>query len=319
MQLLVQPDDGIGPILRAIQSARRSIDIHIFRLDRKLIEKALRDAIGRGVTVRTLIAHTARAGEKALRKLEQRLLEIGATVSRSADDLVRYHGKIMIVDREKLFVLGYNLTRNDIDRSRSLGIATKKPDLVLEALKLFEADFDRNPYGGNARDFLVSPQNARERLTAFLKAARHELLIYGQVTDNATIRVLEERVRKGVEVRIIGKVERGHNLSAEKYPGARLHVRAVVRDGRRAFVGSMGLRRLELDARREIGVIVREPKVVRKIAEVFEADWAETDAGQKQRRKGRRKGPRGKRAEKKRPEAKRAEAKRVALALEASA
>ena len=285
MQLLVQPDDGIGPILRAIQSARRSIDIHIFRLDRKLIEKALRDAIGRGVTVRTLIAHTARGGEKALRKLEQRLLEIGATVSRSADDLVRYHGKIMIVDREKLFVLGYNLTRDDIDRSRSLGISTKKSDLVLEGLKLFEADFDRNPYSGNARDFLVSPQNARERLTALLKGARRELLIYGQVTDNATIRVLQERVRKGVDVRIIGKVERGHDLKAEKYPGPRLHIRAVVRDRRRAFVGSMGLRRLELDARREIGVVVRDPKVVRKLVGVFESDWADTDAG-KRRRKG---------------------------------
>jgi phosphatidylserine/phosphatidylglycerophosphate/cardiolipin synthase-like enzyme len=286
MQLLVQPDDGIGPILRAIQTARRTIDIHIFRLDRKLIEKALRDAIGRGVVVRTLIAHTARGGEKALRKLEQRLLEIGATVSRSADDLVRYHGKIMIVDREKLFVLGYNLTRDDIDRSRSLGIATKKSDLVLEALKLFEADFDRNPYAGNARDFLVSPQNARERLTALIKGARRELLIYGQVTDNAIIRVLQERARKGVDVRIIGKVERGHNLTAQKYAGPRLHIRAVVRDRRRAFVGSMGLRRLELDARREIGVVVREPKVVKKIVEVFESDWHDTDAGRKEKKGG---------------------------------
>lgn len=287
MQLLVQPDDGIGPILRAVQSARRSIDIHIFRLDRKLIEKALREAVERGVVVRTLIAHTARGGEKALRRLEQRLLAIGATVSRSADDLVKYHGKIMIVDREKLFVLGYNLTRLDIDRSRSLGIATRKPDLVLEALKLFEADFDRKPYNGNARDFLVSPQNARERLTAFLKGARRELLIYGaQVSDNATIKVLQERARKGVEVRIIGKLERGHQgLTSEKYPGQRLHIRAVVRDRKRAFVGSMGLRRLELDSRREIGVLVKDPKVVRRIVEVFEADWAETPAGRKAAKK----------------------------------
>src|SRR5262245_23853174 len=297
MQLLVQPDDGIGPILRAIQSARRSIDIHIFRLDRRLMQTALRDAIGRGVTVRTLIAHTARGGEKALRKLEQRLLEIGATVSRSADDLVRYHGKIMIVDREKLFVLGYNLTRNDIDRSRSLGISTKKSDLVLEALKLFEADFDRNPYSGNARDFLVSPQNARERLTALIKGARRELLLYGQVTDNAIIRVLEERARKGVDIRIIGKVERGHNLTAQKYAGPRLHIRAVVRDRRRAFVGSMGLRRLELDARREIGVVVRDPKVVKKIVDVFESDWLDTDAGRKERKKKGRKKTARKRAD----------------------
>ena len=100
MQLLVQPEDGVFPVLKAIQKARRSIDMHIFRLDSKEIEKALAAAVTRGVVVRTLIAHTNARGEKGLRKLEQRLLALGATVSRTADDLVRYHGKMMIVDCE---------------------------------------------------------------------------------------------------------------------------------------------------------------------------------------------------------------------------
>jgi cardiolipin synthase len=106
MELLVQPDDGIAPILEAIEGARKTIDMHIFRIDRKAIEKALAEAVKRGVVVRTLIAHTANNAEEALRKLEQRLLAIGATVSRSADDLVRYHGKMMVVDRKTLYVLG---------------------------------------------------------------------------------------------------------------------------------------------------------------------------------------------------------------------
>ena len=59
-------------------------------------------------------------------------------------------------------------------------------------------------------------------------------------------------------------------------------MRCVVRDGRAAFVGSQSLRKLELDARREIGVLVKDSKVVKGIAEVFEADWARTEAGEKQ-------------------------------------
>ena len=42
-------------------------------------------------------------------------------------------------------------------------------------------------------------------------------------------------------------------------------------------MGSQGLRKLELDGRREVGVIVKDPKVVARMAAVFEADWAETD------------------------------------------
>jgi phosphatidylserine/phosphatidylglycerophosphate/cardiolipin synthase-like enzyme len=285
MELLVQPDDGIAPILEAIEGARRSIDMHIFRIDRKAIEKALAEAVKRGVVVRTLIAHTANNAEEALRKLEQRLLAIGATVSRSADDLVRYHGKMMVVDRKTLYVLGYNLTRADIDKSRSLGIRVRKPELVREALALFDADFDRKSYKGNARYFVVSPVNSRERLARLIKNAQTQLLIYcAQLTDNAMIRLLEARTKAGVDVRIIGKVEKGHAITSQKYPGPRLHVRAIVRDGRWAFIGSQGLRRLELDARREIGVIVKHPRVVKRIVEIFEADWAATEAGKKERK-----------------------------------
>ena len=39
----------------------------------------------------------------------------------------------------------------------------------------------------------------------------------------------------------------------------RLHTRSIVRDGRYAFIGSQSLRQLELDARREVGIIFRDP------------------------------------------------------------
>jgi cardiolipin synthase len=68
-------------------------------------------------------------------------------------------------------------------------------------------------------------------------------------------------------------------LKAEKYPGRRLHVRAIIRDGNRAFIGSQSLRRLELERRREVGVIVTDDTAVKKMQAVFESDWAETATG----------------------------------------
>ncbi len=287
MQLIVQPDDGVFPILKAIRKARRTLDLYVFRLDYKEIEKALAAAVQRGVVVRTLISHTSGHGEKPLRRLELRLLEIGATVSRTADDLVRYHGKVMIVDGSTLYVMGYNFAHIDIDRSRSLGIVTRKPDLVEEAARLFEADFNRKPYAGGARNLIVSPVNARERLAAFLRGARKELAIYdGGLTDGAMLRLLRERAEAGVAVRIIGRAaKRVAGMEVEAFPGKRLHVRAIVRDGRFAFVGSQSLRKLELDARREVGVVIGNPRVVREIVQVFELDWAKTPSGEKQARK----------------------------------
>src|ERR1700752_4664151 len=92
MKLIVQPESGVAPIITAIKQARKTIDVLIFRLDRNDIARALEAAVARGVVVRALTAHTNRGGQKSLRKLEMQLLEGGVTVSRTADDLLRYHG-----------------------------------------------------------------------------------------------------------------------------------------------------------------------------------------------------------------------------------
>jgi len=281
VKVIVQPEDGVAPIVDAIRGANRSIDIGIFRLDRGDIAKALKSAVDRGVPVRTLIAHTNSSGEKRLRKLEKKLLETGATVARTDDDLVRYHNKLMIVDRKELYVLGFNYTNNDIKKSRSFGVITKKKALVQEALKLFEADMQRQPYTPSLSTFLVSPLNARERLARLLKGAHKQLCVYDpKLTDPLMIRILQQRERAGVDVRILGRIaKRGNGLPAAKYPGKRLHVRAIIQDGKCAFVGSQSLRKLELDSRREVGVIVKDPGIVGRLSEIFERDWALTDHG----------------------------------------
>jgi phosphatidylserine/phosphatidylglycerophosphate/cardiolipin synthase-like enzyme len=275
MKLIVQPDAGIAPIISAIKQARKWVDILIFRLDRPEIARALGEAVARGVRVRALTAHQNRGGTKSLRKLEMQLLEAGVTVSRTADDLVRYHGKMVIVDNKSLHVYGFNFTGLDIEKSRSFGIVTKNEKLVNEATKLFTADFDRQPYTPGSGRFVVSPENARDVLSKFLSGARKELLIYDpKVSDGSMVRALEDRVSKGVEVRILGNVgKRGTRLRCLKLAGIRLHARVIIRDGRQAFLGSQSLRPPELDIRREIGLIVKNAAMVRALRAVFVKDW----------------------------------------------
>jgi len=286
MNLIIQPDVGIAPVVTAIKQAKKSVDVLIFRLDRYEIARALAAAVARGVRVRALTAHTNRGGTKILRSLEMTLLEAGVTVSRTADDLVRYHGKMMIVDNKWLHVYGFNFTRLDIASSRSFGIVSRNVKLVAEANKLFMADFDRLPYSPGCDRFVVSPENARERLSRFIKGARKQLLIYDpQVSDDAMLKLIAERARARVDVRIIGRVETKWDIKHEPYPGKRLHVRAIIRDGKRAFLGSQSLRRLELEKRREVGVIITDEAVVKQMQDVFESDWALTPSGKKRRKK----------------------------------
>lgn len=275
MKLLIQPEAGIAPLVDAIKRARKTVDIAIFRFDLHELEKALTTAVAGRVHVRALIAHTNKGGDRLLRKLESRLLEAGVTVSRTADDLIRYHGKYMIVDGTTLWLLGFNTTHLDVFRSRSLGLVTTDTTLVQEAVALFEADSNRDPFKSRVPNLIVSPENARARLAALIKSARKQLLLYDpKVSDAAMLRLLHDRAKAGIDVRIIGKVTvRGDGLQTAKLPKLRLHVRAIVRDGMEAFIGSQSLRGLELDRRREVGVVVRNRRVARQIQAAFEADW----------------------------------------------
>ena len=274
MKLIVQPADGAAPLLKAIKQAKKSIEIIIFRFDQAEIEHALEDAAQRGVFVHALIAFTNRGGEKNLRKLEMRFLEKGITVARTADDLVRYHGKMMVVDGKELYLLTYNFTHLDTERSRTFGIVTRNRELVKEASRLFACDTQRQTYKSRSGKFLVSPVNARQALEGFIKGAKRELLIYDvDIADKEMMRILQERSQSGVQIKIIGHVSRNKHLSARVFKRMRLHTRVVIRDCKQAFLGSQSLRKLELDERREIGIIVNNVKVVSSMVTVFEDDW----------------------------------------------
>jgi cardiolipin synthase A/B len=279
VKLIIEPSDGVAPIISAIKNAKKSVEIVIFRFDYGGIEAALKAAVVKGVKVTALIADTNRGGVKSLRELEMRFLAAGIVVSRTADDLIRYHDKLIIIDRRTLYMLSFNFTRLDIGRSRGFGIVTKNTRLVQEAVKLFEADCTRCAYTPKLDVFVVSPENSRKALGRFLKRAKKQLLIYDpKISDKEMIGILRDRAKAGVEIRIIGRITARLDLAVKKSTSMRLHTRSIIRDQHQAFVGSQSLRSAELDLRRELGLIVRDSKIIKKLTDTFESDWAANEA-----------------------------------------
>jgi cardiolipin synthase len=278
VKLLIQPDGGIKPILQGLSRAKRNIRILIFRFDRVEIEKALVAAVQRGVSVQALIAYTNRGEEKNLRRLEMRLLAEGVTVCRTAGDLVRYHGKMIVVDDKELYVFAFNFTHMDIDLSRSFGLQTTKSSVVREAVRLFDSDCKRVAYKGAKGDLVVSPVNAREKLMRFIDGAKKRLFIYEmRISDRDFIKCLDKKIATGVDVKILSRTATKTRTIPVRRLSGRLHLRAIIRDGDEAFIGSQSLRTLELEARREIGIIFRSRSIVKQMDSVFEKDWKKSE------------------------------------------
>lgn len=276
-RLLIQPGAGTAALLDDIERARHTIHVVVFRFDRREIEMALKRAARRGVFVHALVAHTSagQGGEITLRNLEMRLLADGITVTRTATDLVRYHDKLMIIDNETLYLLGFNFTYLDIDRSRSFGVVTREKIWVDEAEKMFMADATRQQYSPECETFIVSPGNSRRQLMALIESAHRQLLIYdGKLSDPDVMRLLAQKVRAGVDVRVIGSAgKRAIGVKTGRL-FIRLHAQIILCDGEKMFLGSQSLRTLELDARREAGIITDNPEIIQSVLETFEVDWS---------------------------------------------
>jgi phosphatidylserine/phosphatidylglycerophosphate/cardiolipin synthase-like enzyme len=62
-------------------------------------------------------------------------------------------------------------------------------------------------------------------------------------------------------------------MGLRKLVKLRLHARMMVRDGTRAFIGSQSLRKMELEQRREVGLIVTDSRIAKRLQDTFESDW----------------------------------------------
>jgi hypothetical protein len=157
MKLLVQPDDGIAPLLKAIRGAKTSVHIVVFRFDLPDLEEALARPLREACRCMRS-SPTRTEGERSGCASSSSVSSTPASPSpRTADDLSRYHGKVMVADKT-LFVLGFNYTRLDIERSRSFGVVAADGRLVKAAVDLIESDANRQPYTPSDDRLVVSPR-----------------------------------------------------------------------------------------------------------------------------------------------------------------
>jgi hypothetical protein len=72
---------------------------------------------------------------------------------------------------------------------------------------------------------------------------------------------------------------RAEGVAVRKTP-IRLHARTIVRDRGHVFIGSQSLSEVELDARREVGIISSDHNVVEGVIKTFEDDWLKAESAQ---------------------------------------
>lgn len=299
LSLIVEPDDGIAPVIGSIRGASRSVDLVIYELDDPAIEAALADVAARGVAVRVILSAGYDGAPSAVNAPAHEYL-------RAHDIPVRWspgyfpltHEKSLVIDGTRAIVMTFNLVAKYYATGRDFGIIDGDARDVAAIEGTFATDWDAagaDRGGGNGErgsDLLWSP-GSEGALLDLIRGARRSLIVYNEeMADGDVTKALIDAAVRGVSVGVImtGSSQWKWAFAELTTAGAQvrtfaddpsaplyIHAKAVVADGgmpdARAFVGSENFSKASLYRNRELGIVTDDRGIIGGIMKTFATDW----------------------------------------------
>jgi phosphatidylserine/phosphatidylglycerophosphate/cardiolipin synthase-like enzyme len=280
--LLIEPNDGDRALVRLIDHTQQTLFVECYILSDRQIIRALERASAQDVKVHVLLEpHPLGMGTQPQRVADElRAAGIGVRWTRPAFALT--HAKFMVADDRVAAIASANFSHAGLHGNRDLVVIDREPADVRAASAVFRADWDTLSPGIFDANVVLSPDNARARLSRLLVGAHRYVLMYAEeIGDPRMEAALAALHRRGVAARLIlaaGQTPAAavwlarHGVAVRTLVSPYVHAKMILVDGQEAFVGSENLSTQSLDRNREVGVLVRGTKL-RRLESIFHDDW----------------------------------------------
>lgn len=297
--LIVEPDDGRGLVLQALNAATKSIDLTIYEIWDPQIMTALEAARARKVAVRVLYnwySFTPRMQQTDITPAINQLTKAGIQCKQAPRTFEVTHEKAFVIDDSTAIVVSFNLTAEYFGTTRDFGIITTVPAEVAEIAAVFQADWSGAAITPKVASLVWSPANSSAKLTALIASAKKTLDIYcEEAEDPGTLGAMVAAAKRGVKVRFIAAVLSGEGkvngnargvttlqaggVSAVCKSFLYIHAKMTLADygtpNAQAFIGSENFSCVSLTKNRECGIIVTEPAILDRLNTTYASDWAQ--------------------------------------------
>jgi len=296
--VIVLPDDSAKPILDAIEAAKHSLRIKMFVFSDPSLLKAVADARKRGLKVQVMLNPARRSGETENEASRKQLLKADVLVEDSNPAFDLTHEKSMVVDEAIGFVKSLNWEPRNLTETRDYAVVTDDEGEVAEIIECFDADWSRKAFDpGEDSKLIWCNTNGRERIAHFIDQAKHTIFVQNErYQDPVIIERLVRAKERGVKVHVMARpphtlkkdkllegvsglrIMRDVGIKVHTLKHLKLHAKMLLADGKSAIIGSINLAPGSFDARRELGIEVRDKHVVHRLEKVAHHDWEHSHA-----------------------------------------
>ncbi len=286
VSLSIEPQAGRSVILDEINSAKSEILVEVYLLSDKTIIGALKDAKAKGISVDVMLEEHPFGGGSLNNTTEKELVSAGISVEWSNPAFSLTHEKAIIIDGKKAFILSQNLTSSSFSKNREYDILDTNVKDVEEIRTIFIDDWQRKSFTQSSPNLVISPNSSRKTLTSLIQNSTKSIDIEIEDIEDRDIISLLSSKAKTIPVRLIVPTLSQINsnstalLALQKegvliktLASPYMHAKLILSDNTKAFVGSVNLSTQSLDKNRELGIILSEQEIIKKLSDTFSSDW----------------------------------------------
>jgi phosphatidylserine/phosphatidylglycerophosphate/cardiolipin synthase-like enzyme len=304
--ILVLPDMGSSPIISAIRSAKKSIDLMLYHLDDTQIIDQLIHAKKERVSVRVILhkpdLYPAPFENRINTETVEKLTHHGIQTHFLPDHMYTLtHSKFMIIDEEYAIIQTFNYDDFNFQEARNFGILVDNKDQVQSLAHLFNNDYNSQPHLNDdnishlrTSNIILGPVHQREYVKEFLQSAHHSIYIYQQdLSDPEVGETLISLSKKGIKVHVLmtpvpfGGIDNnrinhtkimafGGKCRFKPKADLYIHAKVVLIDPEsegQMYLGSCNFWPEALSNNRELGLIVQNKNSIQSVFDVFKRDW----------------------------------------------
>jgi cardiolipin synthase A/B len=292
-RLIVQPDDGLQPVIEFIQSAESALLVKQFTFTEESIIQAVIERKNAGVDVRVMLNSQRSGGDRANDETFTKFKNAGVNVQWASPKFYVTHEKSMVVDGKAALIATFNLCTKYFSLTRDYGVITEQPYRVAQITEVFDADWEHRDWTASRYEGLLwSNANSRYHMAQFIDTAEHQLDIqHPKYVDAVILDHIAAAADRGVKVHVLCggrhgisewdvldtfaslRTLRRFGVKVHKQKNLRVHAKLLIADRERALLGSMNIDRSAFDMRRELGITISDPEVIARLKEVFDTDW----------------------------------------------
>ena len=292
-RLIVEPDDGLQPVVDFIQSAESSLLIKQFTFTQESFIHAVIERKNAGVDVRVMLNPKRSGGDRANDETFDKFKDAGVNVQWANPRFYVTHEKSMVVDGKAALIATFNLCEKYFLLTRDYGVITEQPYRVAQITEVFDADWEHRDWTASTYEGLLwSNTNSRYHMAQFIDTVEHRLDIqHPKYVDAVILDHIAAAADRGVKVHILCggrhgisdwdildtfaslRTLRRFGVKVHKQKNLRVHAKLLIADNEHALLGSMNIDRSAFDMRRELGITISDQDVVARLKEVFDSDW----------------------------------------------